>query len=158
MHKASWMAFLTISMLLPAAGIADDESPSNTDGESLPHVTLSVDALNTELWHVSRWQPFDQVEATTYSNEWSRPVAEFDFQDANALARISKLDSLSLLTLAEIGPTRLFLGVNDEGFVGLHFDVFSHDVGERYLEVVRMPYLKEKQPDKDVEWVVVESN
>jgi hypothetical protein len=26
--------------------------------------------------------------------------------------------------------------------VGLHFDAFPHNGGDRYLEVVRMPYLR----------------
>jgi hypothetical protein len=54
---------------------------------------------------------------------------------------------LSLLTLAEIGQTRLFLGVNDEGLLGLHFNALPRDGDERYLEVIRMPYLKEHEPD-----------
>jgi hypothetical protein len=158
MFRASWKALLTIGMLLPAAGIADEQLRSDTDGESLPDATLSVDALNTELLHASRWKHFYRLEAPADSDQWSRPVAEFDFQDTSALARISKLDTLSLLTLAEVGQARLFLGVNNDGFVGLHFDVFPHDAGDRYLEVVRMPYLKEKEPDNDVEQVVAESN
>ena len=56
MFRASWKALLTIGMLLPAAGIADEQLRSDTDGESLPDATLSVDALNSifrtqALWH-----------------------------------------------------------------------------------------------------------
>jgi len=147
MPKASWMTLLTIGMLLSAAGFADDAKSSDTDGEPLPEVTLSVDAVHTELGYASRRHLFPSVEAMAYSNDWPRAIADLDFQDDSALARVSKLRNLSLLTLAEIGQTRLFLGVNDDGLVGLHFNAFPRDGGERYLEVVRMPYLKENEPD-----------
>ncbi len=142
MIKASWMALLTIGLLWSAAGFADDVQSSKTDGELLPVVTLSVETMLAESEYPSRWQLFPPGEATAYSDVWLRPIADFDFQDAGALSRFSKLRGLSLLTLAEFGQTRLFLGVNEEGLVGLHFDVFPHYGGDRYLEVVRMPYLK----------------
>ena len=147
MPKASWMTLLTIGMLLSAAGFADDAKFSSTDGEPLPEVTLSVEAMHAELGYTSRRHLFPSVEAMAYSDDWPRPIADLDFQDNSALARVSKLRNLSLLTLAEIGQTRLFLGVNDDGLVGLHFNAFPRDGGERYLEVVRMPYLKENEPD-----------
>ena len=142
MIKASWMALLTIGLLWSAAGFADDVQSSKTDGELLPVVTLSVETMLAESEYPSRWRPSHTAEATAYSDVWLRPIADFDFQDAGALSRVSKLRGLSLLTLAEFGQTRLFLGVNEEGLVGLHFDMFPHYGGKRYLEVVRMPYLR----------------
>ena len=158
MLKASWMAQLVIGMLLSAAGLADDAKSSNADGESLPAVTLSIETLLANSEHAPRWQLFHPVEAMAYSDDWPRPIADFDFQDASALARVSKLRSLSLLTLAEIGQTRLFLGVDEEGLVGLHFSAFLHYGDERYLELVRMPYLKETVPDSEIEQLGPESN
>ena len=142
MVKASWMALLTIGLLWSAAGFADDVQSSKTDGELLPVVTLSVETMLAESEYPSRWRPFHPAEATAYSDGWLRPIADFDFQDAGVLSRVSKLRGLSLLTLAEFGQTRMFLGVNEEGLVGLHFDAFPHNGGDRYLEVVRMPYLR----------------
>ncbi len=158
MPKASWMALLTIGMLLSAADFADDAKFSNTDGEPLPVVTLSVETLLAESKYASRWQLFHPVEAMAYSDDWPRPIADFDFQDASALARVSKLRSLSLLTLAEISQTRLFLGVNEKGLVGLHFSAFPHYGDERHLDVVRMPYLKENEPESEDEQLGSESN
>ncbi len=158
MLKASWMAQLMIGMLLSAAGFADDAKFSNTDGEPLPVVTLSVETLLAESGYASRWQLFHPVEAVAYSDDWPRQITDFDFQDASALARVSKLRSLSLLTLAEIGQTRLFLGVDEEGLVGLHFIVLPHYDHERYLELARMPYLKENEPDREVAQLGPESN
>ena len=158
MLKASWMALLIIGMLLSAAGFADDAKSSNADGGPLPLVTLSVETLLTESEYASRWQPSHPVEAIAYSDDWPRPIADFDFQDASALARFSKLHSLSLLTLAEIGQTRLFLGINDDGLVGLHFSTFSRYGDEHHLEVVRMPYLTKNEPHSDFEQLGPYSN
>jgi len=158
MRKANWMALLTIGTLLPVAVFADDESHSNTDSDAPPVVTLSVDPFHTVSLYPSRWQLHHSVGEIAYADNWSQPIADFDFEDASALARIGKLQSLSLLTLAEVGQTRVFLGVDDKGLVGLHFNVLVRDLAEGSLEMARMPYLKEKEPDDEVEWIVAESN
>ncbi len=142
MIKANWMALSTLGLLWSAAGLADDVQDSKPGDELLPVVTLSIEPMFAESEYPSRWPPLNSAEATAYSDGWQRPIADFDFQDAGALSRISKLRGLSLCTLAEIGQTRLFLGVNEKGLVGLHFDMFPRYGSERYLEVVRMPYLK----------------
>ena len=141
MVKASWMAWLTIGLLWSAAGFADDVQSSKTDDELLPVVTRSVETMLAESKYLSRWRTFQPIEATAYSDGWMQPIADLEFQDADALSRVSKLRGLSLVTLAKFGQTRLFLGVNEEGLVGLHFEMFPRYGGERFLEVVRMPYL-----------------
>ena len=158
MRKANWMALLTIGTLLPVAVFADDEPHSGTDSDTPPVVTLSVDPLHTESLYPSRWQLPHSVGEIAHADNSSQPIADFDFEDASALARVSKLKSLSLLTLAEVGQTRVFLGVDDKGLIGLHFNVFVRDLAESSLEMARMPYLKEEEPDDEVELVVVESN
>jgi hypothetical protein len=158
MRKANWMAWLTIGMLMPIAVFADDESHSSTDNDVPPVVTLSIDPLHTESLYPSRWQLPHSVGEIAHADNWSQPIADFDFEDASALARVSKLRSLSLLTLAEVGQTRVFLGVDDKGLVGLHLNVFVRDLAESSLEMARMPYLKEKDPDDQVELIVAESN
>ena len=142
MIKANWMAFSIIGLLWSAAGLADDVQDSKTSGELLPAVTLSVEAMLAESEYPSHWRPIHPAAATAYSVGWLRPTADFDFQDRGALSRFSQLRGLSLCTLAEFGKTRLFLGVNEKGLVGLHFDLFPRYGSEQYLEVVRMPYLK----------------
>lgn len=158
MFKATWMALLIIGVLLSAAGFADDAKTSGTDGEQLPVVTLSVETLLAKSEHAARWQLFQPVEAMTYSDDWPRPIADFDFQDDSALARLGKLRGMSLLTLAEIGQTRLFLGVNEEGLVGLHFSALPRNGDERYQELIRMPYLKENDLDKEAKAMGPDSN
>jgi hypothetical protein len=156
MVKASWKALLTIGLLWSAAGFADDAQPAKTDdaktddaktdGEPLAAVTLSVETLLAESKYPSRWRPIHPAEATAYSDGQLRPIVDIDFQDAGVFSRFSKVRGLSLLTVAEFWQTRMFLGVNEDGLVGLHFDAFPHNGGDRYLEVVRMPYLRKISP------------
>lgn len=86
-----------------------------------------------------------------FADDQTQPMNNFDFQDSSILGRASKLRSLSFLTLAEPGKSRLFLGVNEDGLVGLHFRAFSSHRDARYLELVRMPYLKNHKPDTETE-------
>ncbi len=154
MLNNGWMALMIIGILLPASGFADDTQSSGTDGEPLPAANLSIDTLLAESGYASRWQLANPVEPLAYSNDWPRPIANIsniDFQDGSTLARMSKLRSLSLLTLAETRQTRLFLGVNEDGLVGLHFSAFARHSDERYLEMARMPYLKDQEADSEVE-------
>ena len=109
MDKTSWMALSIIGTLLSTAGLADDAKSSSPDPEPLPMVILTVETLLAESEYTFRWQLFHPAEAIANSN-WPQPIADFHFQDASALARVSKLRSLSLLTLAESGQVRLYHG------------------------------------------------
>jgi len=121
MLKANWMALLIVGTLLPAAALADDATISRADDQPAPVTTLSLE------------------------------LSDLEFQDSGILGRASQLRSLSFLTLAELGRTRLFLGVNKEGLVGLHFLAFPRRSSGRYLELARMPYLKNIKPDTQAE-------
>jgi hypothetical protein len=151
MYKSSLMGQLTIGVLLSTASLADEADFSRTGSEQLLAVTRSVESLLAESGYVSRWQLKRPIESMSYSGDWQHPIADVDFQDNSALGRVSKLRNLSLLTLAETGRTRLFLGVNDDGLVGLHFIAFPKYGDERYLSLVRMPYLKKDKPDSRFE-------
>ena len=151
MRKAGWIVLFNVSMLLSTAVLADDSKSPGTGGEPLPVLTLSEEASLAELKYASRWQLLPPAEAMAYSDDQLLQIADFNFRDTGALARVSKLHSLSLLTLVEIRQKRLFLGVNSEGVIGLHFGNFSHHSDERFLELARMPYLKESPSVSDIE-------
>ena len=158
MLKASWMALLTIGMLLPSAGLADDEESPSTAAEPLSLETRAVEDLLADLAYESHWQLLRPVDAIAHSGNRAEPIAEFDFRDASALARASKIRSLSLLTLGEFGQSRLFLGINSDGLAGLHFRAFPGYDNERDLEMLRMPYLDDDEPENEFERIAMESN
>lgn len=151
MLKASWMALLPVSMLLAAASLADDADGTDTDVEQRPLESRTATVSDAEWQFSYLWHLRYPGTATTYPNSWIDPIAELEFQDSSMYGRVSQLHNLSLLTLAEFGQKRLFLGVNADGLIGIHLNAFSRNDDGRYLEVVRMPYLKELDTDSDAD-------
>ncbi len=151
MLRANWMVLLIVGTLLPAAALADDATISHAEGKQAPVPALSLESLHAQSAYAPRWQLTHPIETMTYADNWSQPISNFDFQDSGILGRASKLRGLSFLTLAEPGRARLFLGVNKDGLVGLHFRAFSSRNNQRYLELARMPYLKNDKPDTETE-------
>ena len=101
MPKASPISVLTCGLLLASAAFADDESE--------PLETAAADEYSFDL-------------PTTYSDyDLAAPIDNIEFLDNSALARIQRLEDFSFLTLAETPGSRLFIGVNRDGLVGLHF-------------------------------------
>lgn len=149
MLRANWMVLLIVGTLLPAAALADDATISRAEGKQAPLPALSLESLHAQSAYAPRWQLTHPIETLTYAEDWSQPMSNFAFQDSGILGRASKLRGLSFLTLAELGRARLFLGVNKEGLVGLHFRAFPGRSNGRYLEMARMPYLKNDKPDSE---------
>ena len=150
MHKAKWMALLPISVLLSAAVFADDTVS--------PVATPSLETLLTSSPYDPRWRLVHPVATMTHSAELQQRYDNFDFQDNSALGRISGLHDLSFLTLAESRRSRLFLGVNNRGLVGLHFVGRADRRSKKEIAVFRMPYLRKKESDTNLEQVVADSN
>lgn len=151
MNKARCIALLIIATLVPIAGLADEAKPAKTGSETLPTPTVAFDSLLAEPRYASRWQLLPPTVTTVYIEDWSQPIADLRFQDASTMARVSRMRKLSLLTLAQSGQTRLFLGVNEDGVVGVHFSAFPVRGDDDYLELVRMPYLARIEPAGDVD-------
>ncbi len=141
MIKASCIWFLAIGLLWSATCFADDAQASKSNDGLEPVESLRLKAMLAESTLPARWRLNYAAGATVYSDAWPRSIADFDFQEAGPWSRFSEVRALSLLTLAEVGQTRLFLGVNKDGLAGLHFNVFPRYGDKHYLEMVRMPYL-----------------
>ena len=72
------------------------------------------------------------------SDAWGQQRPVFKFRDDSTLDRIGRLRNLSFLTLARTQRTRLFLGVNEDGLVGLHFSTLSRYGDDGVLELARL--------------------
>ena len=143
MDHLRWIAIAGVITL--AAGVVEAEESTTDHG--LDHET--VDYLLADGASPERWRALDNAEPTVKLASWSQRMRGVDFEDRSAYARVSKIRSLSLLTLGQFGQKRLFLGVNQEGLLGLHFNAFPHLGDDRYLELARMPYLDEPQDDDE---------
>ena len=151
MLKANWMTLLPLSLLFAAASFADDANSIDTDAEPTPQESRATTVTDVEREFSYLWQLRYPVITATDSDDWPDSIDSIEFQDTSMYGRVSQLRSLSFLTLAEFGGKRLFLGVNANGFVGIHFNAFSRADDQRYLEVARMPYLEVLDTSSDVE-------
>ena len=109
MPRARQILLLTVSLLLSAKGWAADTAPV------VRSVLLQPDS---DVW------------------KQTRPV--FKFREHSALERLSEFRNLSFVTLSKTRRTRLYLGVNEDGLVGLHFNTLSRYGDDRVLELARL--------------------
>ena len=109
MPRTSRILLVTVGLLLAGTGWADDSEPL------VRSVLLQPD-----------------------SDAWGQTRPVFKFREESALDRIGKLRNLSFLTLAKTRRTRLFLGVNEDGIVGLHFNALARNNDDRVLELARL--------------------
>lgn len=140
MRKASWMALLTIGALLPASAFGE-EPQAPVDDAPIPDEPYRV--VGTSLFehdYEIPWYLTPDADPFAYPDD--SPFPNVDFEDNSALGRLSRLRSLSLLTVAEIGGGRLFFGVDSHGLLGLHFGASSEAGDQGELELARMPYLE----------------
>lgn len=148
MRRTFCMAFVVVSSLLPLRAVADDATAKVTviDAYDLYAYPYSAN------WQVSadssNWSLAQPYEATLYPKDDAQPIAAIDFRDPGALARVSKVRELSLLTLAEVGKARLFFGLNKRGLFGFHLGARPGRGDERSVELARMPYLRNSLNDR----------
>lgn len=134
-------AILTTLLLLSSSANADETEASYIPA-SLPLTTsVSASAFVDELAHSTSWRLAEPVDLIALADLQPYPLNELHFEDSDLVSRLSKLRGLSMLTMAEVGKARLFLGVNDKGLVGLHFNTGASDPADVHFEVMRMPYL-----------------
>ena len=141
MQKASQLLLVVVSLVAPGLVHAEDTWTSASSHYS------SLDFLASHPYWQSpgvRWQPegAPTISIASVTNDPEYSLANLDFRDPGALARVSKLREVSLLTLAELGTARVFFGVNDKGLFGFHLGARPSPGDERCVELARMPYLQ----------------
>ncbi|MGI9205302.1 MAG: hypothetical protein ACR2Q3_14900 [Woeseiaceae bacterium] len=141
MKESLCKALLVLTALQPATGNADEEIQADSGQTAQPATSSALDSLLFESKYAPRWQLLPAPTTTAYIVDWPNPMSNLRFQDASTLARVSRIRKLSLLTLARTGQTRLFLGVNEKGVLGVHFSALALRGDDDYVELARMPYL-----------------
>ncbi len=143
MHRVGRIVLVVVSVLLPGWVVAEDGLSSVAVTRQAKPVTASTPAYRQAAEFAPYWQRNAPDYDPVIASEALHPIEGLDFRDPGAFARVSKLRELSFLTLAELGKSRLFFGVNDDGLFGIHFCALPRPGGERTLELARMPYLKD---------------
>lgn len=130
MRRDCWKTLFCVCLLLPATATADD----------------TFDKL-----YESRWQLSHSLDAATYTSELSEPSTSFDLDldEGNSVLRVTKIRSLSLLTLSGDERAKWFLGINEDGFVGIHFRGFTRSGAKRHLDVASLFNNKDEQDESD---------
>ena len=139
MCKTGSMSILIIAVLWSTSAFADDVAQAE--------LTPAAKAFIADLERSSRWQAPDTFSPIYLSNNFLRPLPDMNFEDGSLLQRVSKLRRVSLLTVAEIGEAQFFFGLNNDGLLGLHFNIDKKKRKERQLELLRMPYLLAKEKE-----------
>lgn len=142
---ATTVLLLAIVQVAPVAAQEQERAEARQTEASAAVETL----LPTDLLYGTRWRTPPGIEPVSLAEAASPVFTDIEFDEGSALMRLARLRNLSLLTLGDFGKARLFIGVNDEGLVGLHFNAVMRQADERYLELARMPYIRGREGDTD---------
>ena len=116
-------------------------SPCFADEEATAEAIVSLTAIYAaSIADSDRY--FVQMDATSFdhfrrAHTVEAPMAPLQFQRSDTFGRMIRVRSVSLLTLSENRNSRLFFGVNSDGYLGFHLRGSS----DRHIEVARMPWL-----------------
>ena len=147
MRIANRIVVTSLGLLISAVGLADEPASADTIDPVLPATSLLPPSLISE----SVWRPSYELSEFDYSSPSSNPRFDIEFQDSNTLKQLSKLRNLSLMTLTEKWNSQVFLGVNEDGLVGLHFTWLPRQNKDHIFELARLPHLKEDETPTVVE-------
>ena len=138
------IALLTVGVLISAVSLAEEPEKADASDPVLPSTSLLPESLLSD----SEWRlPYASSEIV-YAGLSSNPQFEIEFKDNSTLKQLSKLRNLSLMTLSEKWNSQVFIGVNEEGLVGLHFTWLPRRNTDHILELARLPHLKESETEE----------
>ena len=130
MRRYCFKTLFCVCLLLPVTGTADD----------------TFDRL-----YESRWRLGHSLDTATYLADLSKPASSFevDVDDGSSILRVTKIRSLSLLTLSGDDRAKWFLGINEDGLVGIHYRGFSKSGVKRHLDLASLFTDKNSKDEKD---------
>lgn len=145
MRKAAALILWSIGGWLSSTALADGFGILASMDETNWTRPGATGSFIAEGESVSGSAPTQSPWGMELSDIQTRPRFDIAFDNTSALRRISRIRNLSILTLAKKGQSRVFLGVDDDGLVGLHITIFPGHRDDRVLELIRMPYLEEER-------------
>jgi len=147
MFRIGRLSLLIIGTLLTPAGFADDEAASDAEANTSAPPPPSLEKLLEESAYASRWQLTPSTATLPYAGEGRRPMVDVEFQESSGFARITSQRSLTFLNFTNSGKTRLFLGVNEDGVVGLHYRAVSRHDDSEPSDPARVSDIRESATD-----------
>ena len=135
--------FLIAGLAAAACGsVQADDSRDTKDAVDSYRWQLTADATrlaDERLAPASASQEILRLDSP--ENEFMASRQNLVDNNASGLGKLMRVRSLSLLTLASAGKTRLFIGVSDDGIPGIHLARLSKKHKSRHVELGRLPFL-----------------
>lgn len=147
MRTANRVLVTGLGILASVAGLADELESMDTSATVLPATIILTTSLSSE----SLWQSSYMLSEPDYTSPSADSQFDVEFKDSNTLKQLSKLRNLSLMTLSEKWNSQVFLGVNEDGLVGLHFTWLPRQNKDHILELAKLPHLREEETPAVVE-------
>ena len=131
-----WIVACFGAALFTSPCLADDETTAEVLSVSLTALYAAATIADSDR-HFAE-QDYTSFDYFRRNHSYEAPMAPLPFQRSDAFGRMIEVRGVSLLTLSENRHSRLFFGVNSDGFLGIHLRGSS----DRHIEVARMPWLK----------------
>lgn len=116
--------------------VADDEAASEVLSLSLTAIHAAASVADSDRYFVEHDLTSFERFRRLHSSE--QALAPLRFQRSDTLGRMIEVRGLALVTISENRHSRLFFGVNSDGYLGLHLRCS----GDRHIELSRAPWLQ----------------
>ena len=129
---------LCCTLLLPMTAAADDgEQPESASSDAPSTQTETVQSLAE---FESRWRLSHAALTPNYTDAWphSSTLFDVDVDSDDSILRVAQIRSLSFLTISGDERSKWFLGINEDGLVGIHFRGFSRSGARRHLDIATL--------------------
>ena len=134
-----WIVACMGVCLFASPCVADDETAVDVLSASLTALYAAASVADSDRYFVE--QDFTSFEHFRRAHSYEAPMAPLRFQRSDPFGRMIQIRSVSLITLSENRNSRLFFGVNSDGFLGFHLRGSS----DRHIEFARVPWLQRRQ-------------
>ncbi len=139
MAKHAWIALVIVAAACAVAPLcrADDETPDAANAsDSSPGVTTIDELLEATAYADTRFVPTTLGPA---ADMVIAPDIALDFEENGFVRRVIRERSLPFFTISNQRRSRLFLGINEDGYFGLHL-IGKPDASDRAsFDVVPLP-------------------
>ncbi len=137
MRPASWKNLFCTLLLLPAAAVADD---AVSDDEHESEAYASSDTVWSLVDYDSRWRLSNTIDTNTYFDRWQGASMSLDVpvQDGSSIMRVAQIRTLSLFTISGDERSKWFVGINEDGLVGVHFRGFTRESAKRHVDLATL--------------------
>ncbi len=139
MAKHAWIALVIIAAACAVAPLclADDETPdADNASDPSPGVTTIDELLEATAYADARFVPTALGPA---DDVVIAPDIALDFEENGFIRRVIRERSLPFFTISNQRRSRLFLGINEDGYFGLHL-IGKPDASDRATaDAVHLP-------------------